>query len=114
MQESYIFHYIQPLRAGNRPFQGKVKGPPLFATTLVNSDPGLSVFLFPDLFARTFPRERLFQPELLTWLQVIGVTLHFLNDVFRLDLPLKAAKSVLNRLALLQSDLCQPYHPQTC
>src|SRR5205807_6618371 len=48
---------------------------------------------------------------LLTRLQVEGVTLHFFNDVFRLNLALESPQGVLDRFALLQSDFCQFNHP---
>src|SRR3954454_5112674 len=54
--------------------------------------------------------ERLFHTLLLARLQVIGMTLHFFDNVFRLNLTLEATKGVLQRLALLQSNFCQTRH----
>lgn len=39
--------------------------------------------------------------------------LHFLNDVPRLNLALESTQGILQRLALLQSNLRQNHHPQT-
>jgi hypothetical protein len=39
------------------------------------------------------------------------VTLHFLDDVVRLDLALEATQGALNRFALLQSNFSQPVSP---
>ena len=50
----------------------------------------------------SFASQRLLGPELLTRLQVKGVSLHFLNNVLLLDLTLEAAKGVLQRFALLK------------
>jgi hypothetical protein len=65
----------------------------------------LSCFL-----AAPFTRERFFHSLLLARLQVRGVTLHFLNDVLLLYLPLEAAKRIFNRFAFLNSNLCQKYY----
>src|SRR3954453_13569858 len=58
--------------------------------------------------------ERLFHTLLLARLQVIGMTLHFFDNVFRLNLTLEATKGVLQRLALLQSNFCQNASPPIC
>jgi len=39
------------------------------------------------------------------------MTLHFLDDVFLLNLSLKPAKSVFKRFAFLQANLCQRVPP---
>jgi len=44
---------------------------------------------------------------LLAWFQVEGVALDFLDDVFRLHLPLKTAQGVLKGLAFLDTNFCQ-------
>ena len=41
------------------------------------------------------------------------MTLHFLNDVFRLNFALEPTQGILQRLAFLQSNFCQTHHPQT-
>jgi hypothetical protein len=46
-------------------------------------------------------------PELLTWLEVERVTLHFFNDVLLLNLSLKPAKGVLKCLTLLKLNFRQ-------
>jgi hypothetical protein len=53
-------------------------------------------------FPVSFPGQRLLNPELLARLQIKGVSLDVLNDVFLLDLPLEAAKGVLQCFALLK------------
>jgi hypothetical protein len=71
------------------------------------------ILLFANLFSGTLSRQSLLYSKLLARLKVVGMTLHFLDDVFRLNLALKSAKGVLQRLALLQSNFCQTHHPQT-
>ena len=44
--------------------------------------------------------------------QAKGVTLHFLNDVFHLNLAFEPTQGILDRLAFLQSNFCQSAHPQ--
>jgi len=66
------------------------------------------------LFSRFFPAalacQRFLHTLLFAWFQVKGVTFHFLNDVFLLNLALEAAESVFERFAFLQSDFCQRYY----
>ena len=71
------------------------------------------ILLFASFFATTLARQSLFYPLLLTRFQVVGVTLHFLDDVFLLNLPLETAEGILQRLAFLQSDFSQLLHPPT-
>jgi len=49
-----------------------------------------------------FAGQRLLGPELLTRLQVKGMSLHFLDNVLLLDLTLEAAKGIFQRFALLK------------
>ena len=49
----------------------------------------------------------LLHPFLFAGLQVEGMTLYFLDNVFLLNLPLKPAESVFNRFALLQFHFSQ-------
>jgi len=50
---------------------------------------------FPAIFLPVpFPGQRLLGPKLLAWLQVKGVTLHFLDDVLGLDFTFEAAQGV--------------------
>lgn len=66
------------------------------------------LFLFLALFlAAAFARERFLDPLLLARFQVERVTFYFLNDVLLLYFAFKTAKSVFERLAFLQSNLCQ-------
>jgi hypothetical protein len=44
-------------------------------------------------------------------LQIVGMTLNFLDDVFLLDLALKPAQCIFERLAFLYTNLCQKNPP---
>src|SRR5208282_638770 len=68
--------------------------------------------LFAHLFSGTLLRQSLLHPASLARLQVVGVTLHFLDDVLRHNLALEPTKGVLQRLSLLQSNFCHTHHPQ--
>jgi len=57
--------------------------------------------------------QRFLHPAFRARLQVVGVALDFLNDVFRLNFALESTQGVLDRLALLHSNFCQIHHPQT-
>lgn len=71
------------------------------------------ILLFASFFTAALTCERFFHPLFLTWLQIKGVTFHFLDDVFLLYLSLEAAKRIFERLTLLQSDFGQTdYTPQ--
>ncbi len=61
---------------------------------------GLPAHLLP----RAFPRERLLRPALVARLQIEGVLLDVLDDVFLLDLALEAAQRPLDGFAFLHSD----------
>ena len=66
------------------------------------------LFHFPArLLPVSFTGQSLFSPQLLTRLEVKGVTLHFFNDVLLLDLTLEAAKGVLEGFTLLKFYFCQ-------
>src|SRR5271165_782624 len=71
------------------------------------------VVLLADFFPGTLLRQSLLYAPSLAWLQIVGVTFHFLNDVFGLNLTLEPTESVLERLALLQSNLGHANHPPT-
>jgi hypothetical protein len=51
--------------------------------------------LFPNLLAGTLSRQGLFDPALRARLQVKGVALHFLDDVFRLIFALEATEGTI-------------------
>jgi len=70
------------------------------------------IWLPANLFSGTLSRQSLLHPPLLARLQVVGVTLHFLNDVFRLNLALESTQGILQRLALLQSNFSQTHYLQ--
>lgn len=73
--------------------------PPADAQRLVAIRAGVAVFA--DLFLGPFTRQGLFYATLLTWLQVVRMTLYFLDNVFCLDLTFKPAQRVFQRLAFL-------------
>jgi hypothetical protein len=62
---------------------------------------------FASLLAIALARQCRLYALLLAGLQVVGVTLDFLDDVFLLYLPLEPAKSVFQRLAFLYTNFCQ-------
>jgi hypothetical protein len=65
--------------------------------------PPFGLFNFPAILLPVpFAGKRLLGPELLTRLQVKGMSLHFLNNVLLLDFALEAAKGIFERLALLK------------
>ena len=70
------------------------------------------VLLATLLLAQSLPRKRFFSPALLAWLHIEAVLLYFLDDVFLLHFPLKAAECVLKRLTLLNDYFCQCNSPQ--
>jgi len=84
-----------------------------FANSMLVVRSGFSVYgsrlvlLLTDLLAVALAGECFFDPLLLTWLQVKRVTLHFLDDVFGLNLALEPAQCVLKRLTFLNTNLCQ-------
>jgi hypothetical protein len=66
------------------------------------------LFHFPArLLPVSFTGQSLLNPQLLTRLEVKGVTLHFFNDVLLLDLTLEAAKGILEGFTLLKFYFCQ-------
>jgi len=80
----------------------------------IGSGPGLDrllLGLFANLLLCPLTSQSLLYAELGARLQIVGVTLHFLNDVFRLNFALEATQGALNRLAFLQSNFCQTKSP---
>src|SRR5580692_7397887 len=65
------------------------------------------VLLFPSFLTIPLARQCSLDATLFARLQVVGVTLDFLDDVFLLYLPLKPAQSIFERLAFLYANLCQ-------
>ena len=72
---------------------------------------GRLVLLTPLLFPETLTREGLFGSAFLTRFHIVAMLLYFLDDVFRLNLPLEAPKRVLQRLTLLNDNFCHAYSP---
>ena len=75
--------------------------------------PGLKLILglFANLLLCPLASQRLLYAELGARLQIVGVTLYFLNDVFRLNFALEPTQGALNGLAFLQSNFCQTKSP---
>ena len=74
----------------------------------------ISILLFTSLLAIPLARQGCLDATLLTGLQIVGVTLDFLDDVLLLYLSLKPAQRIFERLAFLNANLCQKIHLQTC
>jgi hypothetical protein len=60
-----------------------------------NGGPTILVLLLASLFTAALTSESFFYALLLAWLQIEGMTFHFLDDVFCLNLALKAAEGIL-------------------
>jgi hypothetical protein len=69
------------------------------------------VLFFPSFLARPLAGQRSLHSLLLAGLQVKGVALNLLNNVFLLHFTLEAAQSVLEGLTLLKPDFCQTDTP---
>ena len=65
------------------------------------------VLFFACFLAATRARQCFLDALFLAGLQVKGVTLDLLDDVFLLHLALKATQRILEGLALLESNFCQ-------
>jgi len=66
-----------------------------------------------NFFAAALAGECLFDALLLTRLQVEGVLLHFLDDVFLLNFPLETPQSILDGLTVLNANFGHSKHPQS-
>jgi len=65
----------------------------------------------PDFLAASLAGQRLLDAFFLARFQVEGMLLHFLNDVFLLNLSFKATQRIFDGLAILKSNLGQSVHP---
>jgi hypothetical protein len=65
------------------------------------------VLLFTNLFTVPLACECFLHAFLFAWFQVKGVALDLFDNVFRLHLPLETTKSILQRLAFLNTNFCQ-------
>lgn len=70
-----------------------------------------SILLFTSLFAIPLARQCCLDAALLTGLQIVGVTLDFLDNVLRLYLPLEPAQRIFQRFAFLYANLSQNLPP---
>jgi hypothetical protein len=68
--------------------------------------------VFANLLSGTLLGQSLLQSASLARLQVEGVALHFLNDVFRLNLALESAKGTFDALTFLKSNFCHDDTPR--
>ena len=69
------------------------------------------VLFFACLFSSALPSQRSFYTLFFAGLQVEGVSLDLLDNVFLLHLALEAAQSILEGFALLKPYFCQIYTP---
>ena len=69
------------------------------------------VLFFACFFPAALARQRFFDALFLARLQVKGVALDLLDDVFLLHLALKASQSVLEGFSLLKPYFCQTDTP---
>src|SRR5258705_2621263 len=67
----------------------------------------LSVLLLASFFATTFPCQRFLDTFFFAGLQVIGVALNLLDNIFLLHLALETSQCVFERFTLLKSDFRQ-------
>jgi hypothetical protein len=67
--------------------------------------------VFTGLLSGTLLSQILFDPPSLARLQIEGVALYVLNNVFRLNLSLETSERVLQRFAFLQSNFRHSRHP---
>jgi hypothetical protein len=67
----------------------------------------LLVLFLSCFLTASFASKRFLHPRLLAWLQVKGVTFHFLDDVFLLDLALEAPKRVFEGFSLMNANFRQ-------
>jgi hypothetical protein len=65
------------------------------------------VLLFASLLAIPLACQCGLHTTFFAGLQIVGMTLYFLDDVFLLDLALEPAQCILERLAFLNTNLCQ-------
>jgi len=77
----------------------------------LGATPDTLVLLFPRLFARPFAGQRCFYALFLAGLQVKGVTLDLLDNVFLLHLALETAQRVFEGFSLLKSNFRQTDTP---
>jgi hypothetical protein len=65
-----------------------------------------------NLFSGAFSCQSAFYAAFLARLQVVRVTLHFFNDVFRLNLAFESTECILQGFTLLQSNFCHAHPPK--
>jgi hypothetical protein len=68
---------------------------------------GHLIWLSANLLASALSRQGFLHSTLRAGLEVEGMALHFLNNVFRLNLAFEPAQGTLDRLTFLQSNFCQ-------
>ena len=65
------------------------------------------VLFFPDFLAITFARQCFLDAFFLTWLQVKGVPLNFLDNILGLYFAFETTQGIFERFTFLYSNLCQ-------
>ena len=75
--------------------------------TLGEGGPKSLVLLFASFLPAALARQRFFHTLLFAGLQVKGVTLNLLDDVFLLHFALETAQCIFEGFSLLQSNFCQ-------
>ena len=75
--------------------------------TLGEGGPKSLVLLFASFLPAALPRQRFFHTLFFARLQVKGVTLNLLDDVFLLHFTLETAQCIFEGFSLLQSDFGQ-------
>jgi hypothetical protein len=80
----------------------------------LRSSQNQSLLFFAGFLAIPLARQSSLDAALLAGLEVVGVPLDFLDDVLLLNLALKPAQRILERLAFLNANLGQNPHLQTC
>ncbi|HTW62937.1 MAG TPA: hypothetical protein VMD55_14105 [Terracidiphilus sp.] len=76
-------------------------------STLRDGSEGGLILFFASLFAIPLASQRCLHAALFAWFQIVGVTLHFLDDVLLLNFALEPAQRIFKRLAFLNANLCQ-------
>lgn len=66
------------------------------------------ILLFASLLAIPLASQSCLHALFFAGLQIVGVTLYFLDNVLLLYFPLKPAQRIFERLAFLYANLCQP------
>ena len=92
MRTAWLLHLVLrnfQIKRFQQPPGGKTQGRPFISGPAVKL-----VLLFTSFFAAALARQRFLHSLLLAWLEVEGVSFHFLNNVLLLYFALEAAQGV--------------------